>query len=72
MSALLASIEEENECAHVIDSVEDLSTSFASAMESSDASKWKEACDSEFESLTKNKTWELVPLPRDRKAISSK
>ena len=29
-------------------------------------------CDSEFESLTKNKTWELVPPPRGRKAISSK
>ncbi|KAF1332324.1 Integrase catalytic core protein, partial [Globisporangium splendens] len=37
-----------------------------------DASKWMEACDSEFESLCKNKTWELVPLPRGRKAISSK
>ena len=41
-------------------------------MESSDASKWMEACDSEFESLSKNETWELVPLPRGRKAISSK
>ncbi|KAF1318371.1 Integrase catalytic core protein, partial [Globisporangium splendens] len=31
-----------------------------------------EACDSEFMSLCKNETWELVPLPRGRKAISSK
>ena len=29
-------------------------------------------CDSEFESLTKNKTWELVALSRGRKAISNK
>jgi hypothetical protein len=74
MSALLASIEEEEEeeCAHVVYSVGDLPTSFESAMESSDASKWMEACDSEFESLSKNETWELVPLPRGRKAISSK
>lgn len=72
MSALLTSIEEEQDYAHVVDSVGDLPTSFESAMESSDASKWKEACDSEFESLNKNKTWELVPLPRGRKAISSK
>ena len=38
----------------------------------SDASKWKEACASEFESLTKNETWELVVLPRGPKAIRSK
>ncbi|KAF1318426.1 Integrase catalytic core protein, partial [Globisporangium splendens] len=73
MSALLASIEEgEEECAHVVYSGGDLPTSFESAMESSDASKWMEACDSEFKSLCKNETWELVPLPRGRKAISSK
>ncbi|CAI5717297.1 unnamed protein product [Hyaloperonospora brassicae] len=74
MSAILASIEEEEEeeCAHVVYSVENLPTSFESAMESSDARKWIEACDSEFESLCKNETWELVPLPHGRKAISSK
>jgi transposase InsO family protein len=74
MSALLTSIEEdgEEERDHVVYSVGDLPTSFKSAMESSDASKWEEACDSEFESLRKNETWELVPLPRGRKAISSK
>ncbi|GAB9477791.1 Integrase catalytic core protein, partial [Globisporangium polare] len=76
MSALLASIEEDEgddeERAHVVYSVGDVPTSFESAMESSDASKWMEACDSEFESLCKNETWELVSLPRGRKAISSK
>ena len=75
-SALLASIEEEEEqeqeCAHVVYSVGDLPKSFESAMESSDASKWMEACESEYRSLMKNETWELVPLPPGRKAISSK
>ena len=73
MSALLTSIkEEELNCAYVVDSVGEVPTSFKSAMEFSDASKWKEACESEFESLIKNKTWELVSLPSSRKAISSK
>ena len=44
-------------------------TTFKSAMESSDAEDWKAACDSEIESLDKNKTWEVVPLPKERKAI---
>ena len=43
-----------------------------SAVESSNASKWKEACTSEFKSLTKNETRELVVLPRGQNAISSK
>ena len=79
LSALLTSIEEEGDegedhedFALVVNSVGDMPTSFKSAMESSDASKWKEACDSEFESLKKNKTWDLVPLPPGRKAITSK
>ncbi|CAI5721251.1 unnamed protein product [Peronospora destructor] len=38
-------------------------------MESSDATKWKEACDSECDSLIKNDTWDVVPLPKGRKAI---
>uniref|UniRef100_A0AAV1VK26 Integrase catalytic domain-containing protein n=1 Tax=Peronospora matthiolae TaxID=2874970 RepID=A0AAV1VK26_9STRA len=44
-------------------------TTFKSAMESSDSGKWKEACDSEFDSLQRNDTWEIVPLPKGRKAI---
>ena len=55
-----------------MDSVGEMPTTFKSAMESDDASTWQEACDSEFESLKKNETWELVPLPSGRKAISSK
>ena len=72
---MLTSIAEEHEpkaCAYVVISAGDLPTSFVSAIESSDANKWKEACDPELKSQTKNKTWDLVPLPRGRKAISSK
>ncbi|CAI5728373.1 unnamed protein product [Peronospora farinosa] len=78
MSALLASIDEEEDeeneedCANVVDSVGEAPMTFSSAMESSDARQWREACESEFQSLCKNNTWELVPLPSDRKAISSK
>ena len=45
---------------------------FALLMESNDTNKWREACDSEFRSFCKKKTWELVPLPCGRKAISIK
>ena len=37
-----------------------------------DASKWQQAMDTEFDSLIKNKTWELVDLPAGRKAIGTK
>uniref|UniRef100_A0AAV1T8D3 Uncharacterized protein n=1 Tax=Peronospora matthiolae TaxID=2874970 RepID=A0AAV1T8D3_9STRA len=59
------------ETAYVVDSVGDLPRTFKSAMESSDAVKWKEACDSEINSLRQNETWNLVPLPQGRKAIGN-
>ncbi|KAG4037393.1 Retrovirus-related Pol polyprotein from transposon TNT 1-94 [Phytophthora cactorum] len=57
------------EAAYAVVSVGVMPTTFKSAMESSDAVKWKEACDSELESLHKNDTWDVVPLPKGRKAI---
>uniref|UniRef100_A0AAV1VKE2 Polyprotein n=1 Tax=Peronospora matthiolae TaxID=2874970 RepID=A0AAV1VKE2_9STRA len=57
------------EAAYIVDSVGETPTTFKSAMESSDSGKWKEACDSEFDSLQRNDTWEIVPLPKGRKAI---
>lgn len=60
------------EAAYVVDSVGEMPTTFKSAMESNDAAKWKEACESEMESLHKNKTWTLVPLPKGRKAIGNR
>ena len=47
-------------------------TSLKIALESEHAQKWKEAADSEYESLMENDTWELVPLPPGRKTISCK
>ena len=57
------------EAAFVVDSVGEMPTTHRSAMESSNSAKWEEACDSEINSLLKNKTWDLVQLPKGRKAI---
>ena len=43
--------------------------SFKQALNGDDSFKWKEAMNDEFESLLKNKTWELVPRPSDQKVI---
>jgi hypothetical protein len=37
-----------------------------------DKDEWIEACDSEYNSLMKNKTWELTELPPDRQPITCK
>ncbi|CAI7739660.1 unnamed protein product [Closterium sp. NIES-53] len=42
------------------------------ALESSDAEEWKKAMESELKSIEENGTWELVELPKGRKAITSK
>ncbi|CEG39881.1 gag-pol polyprotein [Plasmopara halstedii] len=60
------------EAAFIVDSVGEMPTTFKSAMESSEAVEWREACNSEIESLRRNKTWELVPLPHGRKAIGNR
>ena len=69
MSAVASGQEEDFEAAYVVNSVGELTTTFKSAMESSNADKWKEACDLEVDSLCKNKTWSLVSLPQGRNAI---
>jgi hypothetical protein len=42
------------------------------AMASSEKAKWINVMDKEMESLRNNDVWELVELPKDRKAIGSK
>jgi hypothetical protein len=37
-----------------------------------DASKWEAAMQEEYGSLMANGTWELVPLPKDRKSVGCK
>ncbi len=41
-------------------------------LSSDQAKEWKEASDSEYESLMENETWELVELPSGRKPIGCK
>jgi hypothetical protein len=42
------------------------------ALSGSNKTKWQEAMEKEMESLHKNDVWELVDLPKDRKAVGSK
>ncbi|XP_073130075.1 uncharacterized protein [Henckelia pumila] len=44
-------------------------SSFLEAIQSSDVSLWMTAMQEKFEALDMNKTWDLVTLPRGRKAI---
>src|ERR1700733_10154909 len=41
-------------------------------MKSPDAELWQQAAEEEINSLIANKTWDIVPLPKDRKAIGSR
>lgn len=45
---------------------------FKEAMSSSEAQYWKEAVNSEIESILSNHTWELVDLPPGNKTLGSK
>ena len=56
-------------CLQVVD---DDPKTFEEAMSSVDASFWKEAIDSELDSIMSNGTWELVDLPKGSKAIGCK
>ena len=42
------------------------------ALASPDKAKWIDAMEMEMESLHKNEVWDLVKLPKDRKAVGSK
>ena len=46
--------------------------SYQEAISGKDSSRWKAAMEEEIASLMKNDVWELVTLPKDRKAITSK
>ena len=41
-------------------------------MSSSELTSWKEAVNSDIESILNNHTWELVDLPRGKKPLNSK
>jgi hypothetical protein len=46
--------------------------SYRQAMASDQAAKWKAAMDKEIDSLMKNKTWVLTPLPEGESVIGSR
>ena len=48
------------------------SSCFQEAIDCVDNAKWKMAMKEEMDSLEKNKTWELVELPKDRKTVGCK
>ena len=52
--------------------VENEPQTFKEAMSSSEAHYWKEAINSEIESILNNHTWELVDLPPGNKPLGSK
>ena len=56
---------------YVASSASDLNepSTYKQAISGDDSIKWKEAMNDEFDSLMKNKTWELVPRPTDQKVI---
>ncbi len=62
-------IDESFVCIHMI---EDDPKTYEEAMSSIDASFWKDAIQSELESIMSNQTWEIVDLPRGSKTINSK
>ena len=45
---------------------------FREAIASLNGEEWQKAIRDEYDSLMKNKTWELVKLPNDRKTIKCK
>jgi hypothetical protein len=53
-----------------LESFDDLS--IQEALSGSEAASWREAMDSEYQSLIENGTWYLVPPPTDRKLVSCK
>ena len=46
--------------------------SYSEAMRSPDSRKWKEAIQTEYDSLMENGTWKIVDLPPGRKALTTK
>jgi hypothetical protein len=51
---------------------EDIPKSYSPALRKEDSTQWQEAIREEFDSLVSHGTWELVELPRRRKAVGNK
>ena len=64
---------------HLVNLVDYVMLSYASepscyneAMSVHDPAKWKQAMQNELDSIRKHETWDLVPLPKGRKALPCK
>ena len=57
---------------YIVYPVDDISTTFEEAYSSSDADLWKEAVQSEIDSVMSNGTWEIVNRPYRCKLIGCK
>ena len=57
---------------YALNVVHDEPRDYRDAIESADSSSWLVAMEEEIESLQKNHTWDLVPLPTDKRAIGCK
>ena len=57
---------------YALNVVQDESMDLDDVMESRESSKWICAMEEEMQSLMKNRTWELVPLPQGNRAIGCK
>ncbi|KAH9741104.1 Integrase catalytic domain-containing protein [Citrus sinensis] len=51
---------------------DDIPNTFGEALRSSESDQWKLAMEEEIKSLHQNQTWELVKLPKGKKAIGNK
>ncbi|BBG99268.1 transposable element gene [Prunus dulcis] len=51
---------------------DDIPSAYKEAVRSSESVEWKKSMDEEMKSLHKNETWELVQLPKGKKAIGCK
>ena len=58
--------------AYALPVIEGVPCTYKDAIQNTENLKWKKAMDEEMKSLHKNQTWELVQLPKGKKAIGCK
>ena len=51
---------------------DDVPSTYREAVSNPESIQWKKAMNEEMQSLHKNETWELVTLPKEKKAIRCK